>query len=103
MSPIILVGAGILLFGLGLGLGYLLSHSLRKREAAKACDIQNELDDLKRTSANAVRVSNERNELRSRVATLTRETEDLKQENRNSPCEKTDLSDSCCPQTKLFR
>lgn len=44
MSPITLIGAGILLFCLGLGLGYLISHSLRKREATKACDIQNELD-----------------------------------------------------------
>lgn len=48
MSPIFLVGAGILLFGLGLGLGYLLSHLLRKREATKACDIQNELDEYRR-------------------------------------------------------
>lgn len=48
MSPITLVGAGILLFGLGLGLGYLLSHFLRKREATKACDIQNELDEYRR-------------------------------------------------------
>ena len=45
-------------------------------------EIETELDALKRTSANAVRISNERNELRSRVATLTRESEDLKQEKR---------------------
>ena len=45
MSPIILVGAGILLFGLGLGLGYLFSH---KREATKTSDIQNELDEYRR-------------------------------------------------------
>ena len=45
MSPIILVGAGILLFGLGLGLGYWFSH---KREATKACDVQNELDEYRR-------------------------------------------------------
>ena len=48
MSPIILVGSGVILFALGLGLGYLLSHSLRKREATKASDIQNELDDYRR-------------------------------------------------------
>jgi len=48
MSPIILVGAGILLFGLGLGLGYWFAHSQRKREATRASDIQNELDDYRR-------------------------------------------------------
>ena len=48
MSPIILVGAGILLFGLGLGLGFWFAHSQRKREATKATDIQNELDDYRR-------------------------------------------------------
>ena len=47
MSPIILVGAGILLFGLGLGLGYWFAHSQRKREATRASDIQNELDDYR--------------------------------------------------------
>ena len=45
MSPIILVGAGILLFGLGLGLGYWFSH---RREAAKAGDVQQELDEYRR-------------------------------------------------------
>jgi len=48
MSPIILVGAGVLLFGLGLGLGYWFAHSQRKREATRASDIQNELDDYRR-------------------------------------------------------
>ena len=48
MSPIILVGAGILLFGLGLGLGFWFAHSQRKREATRASDIQNELDDYRR-------------------------------------------------------
>ena len=45
MNPIILVGAGILLFGLGLGLGYWISH---RREATKTGDIQNELDEYRR-------------------------------------------------------
>lgn len=45
-------------------------------------EIEAELDAIKRTSANAVRISNERNELRSRVTTLTREAEDLKQAKR---------------------
>lgn len=48
MSPIMLVGAGILLVGLGVGLGYLLAHTLGRREAAKASDIQNELDEYRR-------------------------------------------------------
>ncbi len=47
MSPIILVGASILLLGLGLGLGYWFAHSQRKREATRASDIQNELDDYR--------------------------------------------------------
>lgn len=45
MSPIILVGAGILLLGLGLGLGYWFA---RNRDAARASDVQNELDDYRR-------------------------------------------------------
>ncbi len=48
MSPIILVGGGVFLFALGSGLGYLVAHSLRKREANKASDIQDELDDYRR-------------------------------------------------------
>ena len=48
MSPIILVGAGILLFGFGLGLGYWFAHSQGKREATRASDIQNELDCYRR-------------------------------------------------------
>lgn len=41
-----------------------------------------ELDGVRRTASNAIRISNERNELRKQVATLTRQAEDLKQENR---------------------
>ncbi|MCW8890111.1 MAG: TIGR04211 family SH3 domain-containing protein [Sedimenticola sp.] len=44
--------------------------------------LDDELQAIKRTAANAVRISNERNDLRKQVATLTREAEDLKQENR---------------------
>lgn len=45
MSPIILVGAGVLLFVLGAGLGYWISHM---REATKTGDVQNELDTYRR-------------------------------------------------------
>jgi len=48
MSLIILVGAGISLLGLGLGLGYWFAHSQRKREATRANDVQNELDNYRR-------------------------------------------------------
>lgn len=49
MNPIILVGAGILVLGLGLGMGYWLAHSQRNREASKVSDIQQELDDYRRS------------------------------------------------------
>lgn len=45
-------------------------------------ELERELATIRRTSANAVRISNERNELRKTVSTLTRELEDVKQENR---------------------
>ena len=48
MSPMILVAAGVLLFGLGLGLGFLLTRILGKRDASKASDIQHEMDDYRR-------------------------------------------------------
>ena len=48
MSPIIFIGAGILLFSLGLGLGYWLAYSQRNREAVRASDIQNEMDEYRR-------------------------------------------------------
>lgn len=48
MSPIILIGLGAVLFGLGVGLGLWLAHSQRMREAAKASDIQHELDEYRR-------------------------------------------------------
>jgi len=48
MSPIILVGSGVVLFGLGLGLGLWFAHGQRMREATKASDIQNELDEYRR-------------------------------------------------------
>lgn len=48
MSPIVLIGLGAVLFGLGIGLGILFTYTLRKQEAAKAGDIQNELDEYRR-------------------------------------------------------
>lgn len=39
MSPIVLVGISILVFALGIGLGYWLSHNPGRREATKASDI----------------------------------------------------------------
>jgi SH3 domain protein len=44
--------------------------------------VDQELAALQRTSSNAVRIANERNELRKQVASLTREVEDVKQQNR---------------------
>jgi SH3 domain protein len=45
--------------------------------------LEQDLEGIRRTAADAVRISNERNELRKTVASLTREREDLKQENRD--------------------
>ena len=44
--------------------------------------VDQEFAALKRTANNAVRIANERNELRKQVASLTREVEDIKQQNR---------------------
>jgi SH3 domain protein len=46
-------------------------------------ELEQELEGIRRTSANAVRIAEERNELRKNVVALTREVEDLKQENRD--------------------
>ena len=45
--------------------------------------LEQELETIRRTASDAVRINNERNELRKSVAALTREREDLKQENRD--------------------
>lgn len=45
--------------------------------------LESELESIRRTAADAVRINNERNELRKTVASLTRERENLKQENRD--------------------
>lgn len=44
--------------------------------------VDQEFAALQRTSSNAVRIANERNELRKQVASMTREVEDIKQQNR---------------------
>ncbi len=48
MNPIFLVGAGIVLLGVGLGLGYWFAHIQGKRDALEASTIQKELDDYRR-------------------------------------------------------
>lgn len=45
--------------------------------------LEQDLATVKHTSANAVRIAEERNELRTAVATLTRQTEELKQQSRD--------------------
>ena len=45
--------------------------------------LEKDLNSIRRTAANAVRISNERNELSKQVATLTRNVEELKQENKD--------------------
>ena len=44
--------------------------------------LEQELQSIRRTAANAIRTGNERNELRQQVANLTHQVEGLKQENR---------------------
>lgn len=48
MSPIMLVCAGIVILGLGLGCGYWFAQSQRKREANRADGVQKELDEYRR-------------------------------------------------------
>ena len=60
-------------------------QKLQQEYAALKADkerLDKELESIRRTASNAIRISNERNELRKMVAKLTREVEDLKQENR---------------------
>jgi uncharacterized membrane-anchored protein YhcB (DUF1043 family) len=44
MSPIVLIGFGILILVIGLGLGYLFGNTIRAREIAKASDIEADLN-----------------------------------------------------------
>lgn len=44
--------------------------------------LDKELETIRRTASNAIRISNERNDLRKVVAQMTRQVENLKQENR---------------------
>jgi SH3 domain protein len=57
---------------------------LEEHEGLKEAKTQvdQEFAALQRTSSNAVRIANERNELRKQVAGVTREIEDVKQQNR---------------------
>ncbi|MCG7866186.1 MAG: hypothetical protein B6D70_12380 [gamma proteobacterium symbiont of Stewartia floridana] len=50
---------------------------------------EQELQSIQRTASNAIRISNERNELVKQVAALTREVEELKQDNRDLSNEAT--------------
>ncbi len=59
-----------------------LTEAYQKLQGVKN-DLEQELETIKRTSANAVRIANERNELRQNVADLTRELEGVKQQNRD--------------------
>lgn len=56
------------------------THEELKKIKAK---LEQELKSIRRTAKNAIRTSEERNELGKQVAALTRNVEDLKQENRD--------------------
>ena len=58
-----------------------LQQAHEQLQQAKS-QVDQEFAALKRTANNAVRIANERNELRKQVAGLTREVEDVKQQNR---------------------
>ncbi len=58
-----------------------LTKQYEELKGAKT-QVDQEFTALQRTSSNAVRIANERNELRKQVASLTREVEDIKQQNR---------------------
>jgi len=57
---------------------------LKEHEALKEAKtlVDQKFAALQRTSSNAVRIANERNELRKQVSSMTREVEDVKQQNR---------------------
>ncbi len=57
----------------------LAEHQELKRAKTQ---VDQEFAALQRTASNAVRIANERNELRKQVANMTREVEDIKQQNR---------------------
>jgi len=63
------------------GLHGQLKHQHTGVLAAKK-ELEQDLEAIRRTAANAIRISNERNELRKQVAGLARQVEMLKQENR---------------------
>lgn len=61
-------------------------HKALQSEHNKLMEAKRQVDQeyaaLQRTASNSVRIANERNELRKQVASLTREIEDVKQQNR---------------------
>ena len=59
-----------------------LNDDFQKLQKTKA-QLERNLETIRRTAANAVRIRNERHELRKNVSALTRELEDVKQENRD--------------------
>lgn len=48
MTTVGLISIGVLILAVGIGLGFLFGHTLRKRELAKVSDVQDELNQYRR-------------------------------------------------------